>query len=89
VDRANGRPMTGLRAIRDCDMDKAGYAGNYEITVTVHLPNQQYTDVQIERIEIAASQSIKCTVTVIPGCNCPWTIRKGLRESALKRIGCR
>jgi hypothetical protein len=36
-----------------------------EITVTVHLTNQQYTDVQIERIEIAAPQSIKCTVTVI------------------------
>jgi hypothetical protein len=35
------------------------------ITVTVHLTNQQYTDVQIERIEIAAPQSIKCTVTVI------------------------
>jgi hypothetical protein len=34
--------------------------------VTVHLTNQQYTDVQIERIEIAAPQSIKCTVTVIP-----------------------
>jgi hypothetical protein len=54
-----------------------------EITVTVHLTNQQYTDVQIERIEIAAPQSIKCTVTVIP-IKCTVTV---IRKERVSRLG--